>query len=176
MVKEIDFSKYIRNVSNFPQDGIQFKDITPLLNNGKIFSEAIKILSQKFSKNNITKVCAIESRGFILGSAIANFLKVGFVPIRKKNRLPFKIKSIKYELEYGKNEIEIHIDAFSKDDNVLLVDDLLATGGTVSAAISLIKMLNIKICGIVFLVELDFLNGRNKLSNYDIFSLIHFKE
>ena len=153
----------IRDIPDFPKKGIVFKDITTLLNNGKLFSEVIDYYANKYK--NVDFICGIESRGFIFGAAIAAKIKKGFVPLRKKGKLPFTTVAEKYALEYGFDEIEIHIDAFKniKNPEVLLIDDLIATGGTAEAAVKLIRKLNANIVGAEFLIELSFLDGAEKL-------------
>ena len=158
----------IRDIPDFPKKGIVFKDITTLLNNGELFSEVIDYYANKYK--NVDFVCGIESRGFIFGAAIAAKIKKGFVPIRKKGKLPYTTISEKYALEYGFDEIEMHIDAFRdvKNPKVLLIDDLIATGGTAKAAVSLIQKLNADIVAAAFLIELTFLDGAKKLKDLGI--------
>jgi len=158
----------IRDIPDFPKKGIVFKDITTLLNNGEIFSEVIDYYANKYK--DIDFVCGIESRGFIFGAAIAAKIKKGFVPIRKKGKLPYTTIAEKYALEYGFDEIEIHIDAFEKIKNpkVLLIDDLIATGGTAEAAVKLIQKLHADIVGVEFLIELSFLDGVEKLKKLNV--------
>ncbi|HOI29953.1 MAG TPA: adenine phosphoribosyltransferase [Melioribacteraceae bacterium] len=164
----------IRDVPDFPKKGIVFKDITTLLKNPLALSYTVEEL-YNFAKNiKITKVAGIESRGFILGGILAEKLKAGFVPIRKPGKLPAEKLSEFYSLEYGTDSIEIHKDAINPGDTVLLHDDLLATGGTMKAACNLIEKLGGKIVLISFLIELAFLNGREKLKEYEIHSLIQY--
>ena len=170
----MDLKKLIRNVPNFPKEGIIFKDITTLLKSSDGLSSAAEELYNLSKNNKITKVVGIESRGFILGGILADKLKAGFVPIRKPGKLPAERLSETYSLEYGTDTIEIHKDAIQKGDRILLHDDLLATGGTMEAACSLVEKLGGEVVQISFIIELDFLNGRQKLSKYDIHSLIHF--
>jgi adenine phosphoribosyltransferase len=158
----------MRSIPDWPKKGILFRDITPLLANKKAFSAAIETMSDRYKDKKIDYVAAVEARGFIFGAAVAARLGVGFVPIRKKGKLPYKTESVTYDLEYGKDTLEVHIDAVKKDAGVLMVDDLLATGGTMAAACKLIEKIGGKIAGIAFLVELKDLNGREKLKNYDI--------
>jgi adenine phosphoribosyltransferase len=167
-------SELIRNVPNFPVEGIQFKDITTLLKNAVGFKTALDLLYEKAAGKGITKVVGIESRGFILGGALAVKLNSGFVPIRKPGKLPAEKVSQEYSLEYGTDRIEIHKDAINEDDIVLMHDDLLATGGTMQAACKLVESLGGRIAQIQFLIELDFLKGREKLSDYNVESLIHY--
>ncbi len=168
----MDFKSYIRNVKDFPKEGIIFKDITPLLKNEKAFHEAINVLVEKYKDEDIDYVAGIESRGFLVGTPLAMCLGKGFIPIRKPNKLPAEVIDASYELEYGTNTLELHKDALTEGDNVLLIDDLLATGGTINAAIELIEKLGANVIGIGFLLELEFLHGREKLTDYDVYSLI----
>ena len=158
----------IRDIPDYPQKGIIFKDITTLLNNGELFSEVVDYFANKYK--DVDFVCGIESRGFIFGAAIAAKIKKGFVPLRKKGKLPYTTVSEKYALEYGFDEIEIHIDAFRdvKNPKVLLVDDLIATGGTAEAAIKLIRKIGGDIKAAAFLIELTFLDGAKKLKKLDV--------
>ena len=165
----------IRTIPDFPKKGIQFKDITTALKEPSIFKFLVDQISGYYKTKNITKVVAIESRGFIAGGAIAARLDAGFVPVRKPNKLPAETYSTTYSLEYGEDKLEIHKDALSKDDIILLHDDLLATGGTTLATIGLIKNFEIKNMHLNYIIELDFLKGREKISTeYDIYSLVHF--
>jgi adenine phosphoribosyltransferase len=164
----------IRNIPDFPKKGIQFKDITTVLKQPELFSFLIDELTKKYIGRGITKVVCIESRGFILGGAIADRLGAGFVPIRKPGKLPGEVISKEYMLEYGTDRIEIHKDALLSSDVILLHDDLLATGGTARAATELLKCFDPAKIYISFFCELDFLKGREKLKNYEITSLIHF--
>ena len=167
--------KAIRNVPGFPQPGIQFKDITTLLKQPDLFRYVIENAGRYYERKGITKTVAIESRGFITGGALAAKLETGFVPVRKPGKLPADVYSKSYSLEYGEGTLEIHRDALTPDDIVLLHDDLLATGGTALAAIDLIKLFHVREIYVSFIVELDFLKGRNKLAPpYDVYSLIHF--
>ncbi|MEO1928647.1 MAG: adenine phosphoribosyltransferase [Nautiliaceae bacterium] len=158
----------IRDIPDFPQKGIVFKDITTFLNNGELFSEVIDFWSEKYK--DVDFVCGIESRGFIFASAIASKIKKGFVPIRKKGKLPYTTVAERYALEYGFDEIEIHIDAFNnkKNPKVLLVDDLIATGGTAEAAVKLIQKLGADVKAALFLIELEFLDGKEKLEKLGV--------
>jgi adenine phosphoribosyltransferase len=166
--------KSIRDIPNFPKEGIIFKDITTLLKDKKAFKKSIDMLAKQFKKSKIDMVVAVEARGFIFGSAIAYKLGVGFVPIRKKGKLPHKTKSITYELEYGTDTLEMHIDAIKPRTRVLVVDDLLATGGTIRAVCDLLKQQKAVIVGVGFLVELVFLNGKKKLKDLDIYSILKY--
>jgi len=165
----------IRNIPDFPRPGIQFKDITTLLKQPELFGYVVDNAAQYYMDKGITKTVAIESRGFIIGGALAGRLHTGFVPVRKPGKLPAETHKKEYALEYGNDAVEIHKDALTSDDVVLLHDDLLATGGTVLAVIDLIRQFEVRRIYVNFIVELDFLKGRNKLvPSYDVFSLIHF--
>jgi len=166
--------KHIRSIPDFPKKGIVFRDITTLLKDKKAFKSAVDMLYKRYSARRIDKVVSVESRGFILGSALAYRLGAGFVPVRKPNKLPAESIKEEYQLEYGTDTLEIHTDAIQKGERVLIVDDLLATGGTAEATSRLVKRLKGKIVGLAFLIELSFLNGRNKLRGYDIFSIIKY--
>ena len=169
-----DLKRAIRDVPDFPKKGIIFKDITPLLQNTKLFKKAVDRLCEKFKDKKIDVIVSVESRGFILGSAMAYKLGTSFVPVRKKGKLPYRTYSATYDLEYGQDTLEIHQDAIAKGDGVLIIDDLLATGGTLGAVIGLVKKMGGEIAGIGFLIELTFLKGREKNKDYEIFSLIKF--
>jgi len=169
-----DLKKLIRNVKNYPKKGVVFRDITTLLKDGKAFKKAVDQLYKKYEGKKIDLVVAVESRGFILGGALANRLGVGFVPVRKFGKLPADRIEQKYDLEYGTDSLEIHKDAVKKGQKVLIVDDLLATGGTLQAACKLVEKLGGKVVGILVLIELSFLKGREKLQNYELFSLIKY--
>ncbi|HLF20090.1 MAG TPA: adenine phosphoribosyltransferase [Bacteroidota bacterium] len=169
-----DLASYIRNVPDFPKKGVIFRDITTLLKEPDAFKKAVATLYERYNGAKIHKVVGVESRGFILGAALALRLGVGFVPIRKKGKLPAETVREEYSLEYGKDSIEIHKDAIEKGDRVLIHDDLLATGGTIGAASKLVERVGGNIVGLCFLVELTFLKGRDRLANYDVFSLIQY--
>ena len=165
----------IRNVPDFPKQGINFKDVSTSFQDAKIFNFILSELYEHYKLSGITKVVGIESRGFILGGALANKLHAGFVPIRKPGKLPAKTFSLSYELEYGFDTIEIHADSINPNDVVLIHDDLLATGGTANAAIDLVKMFDVKNILVNFYVELDFLKGRERIdSRIPVWSLVHF--
>ena len=174
MTKKVNLKETIRNIPDFPKPGILFRDITTLLNDKAAFKYAIDELTKKFKDKKIDKVVAVEARGFIFGAAIAHRLGAGFVPVRKKGKLPWKTNSATYELEYGTDTLQIHNDAIGPKDRTLIVDDLLATGGTAKAVIDLIKQLKGKVVGIAFLIELKDLNGKTKLKGYPVFSLIKY--
>ena len=170
------YDKLIRNVPDFPKPGIQFKDITTVLKDPEGLKNSIDDLVDAFKSKKIDKVVGIESRGFIFGTAIAYKMGIGFIPIRKPGKLPAKVESMEYTLEYGTDKIEIHVDAIDEGDNVLLIDDLLATGGTMEAAAKLVEKLGGNVTGIGVLVELTgSLKGREKLQKYDIASLVEIE-
>ena len=169
-----DLKKYIRDVPDFPKKGIIFKDITTLLKRGEIFKEVIDTFAERYKSSNLDSIVSVEARGFIMGSALAYKLGTGIIPVRKKGKLPYKTERITYNLEYGTDTLEIHKDAINSGDRVLIIDDLLATGGTISAAAQLVEKQDGKIVEIAFLIELAFLNGRDKLKKYDVFSLIQY--
>jgi len=168
----ISLEKYIRDIPDFPKKGIVFKDITPLLANHPALSQAVAMLAEPFAKAGVDVVAGIESRGFIFGSLVANYLGVGFVPIRKPGKLPYKTVKCSYDLEYGSDSVEMHTDAIEAGQKVLIVDDLIATGGTMQAACKLIEQLGGAIVGLSFVVELSFLGGRGKLAPHHVHSLI----
>ena len=173
MLKEL-----VRDIPDFPKKGIVFKDITPLFLNPASLKEIVNKISDHYTDTdtdkNIDVVVGMEARGFLIGPAIAINLNAGFVPIRKPGKLPHITASKTYELEYGTDTIEIHKDAIKPDDNVLMVDDLLATGGTMAASCELVESLGGNIVGCAFIIELAFLNGKNMLDKYDVFSLIQY--
>jgi adenine phosphoribosyltransferase len=164
----------IRDVPDFPKKGIVFKDITPLLQSGTLFARAIDEMARRCKGKKIDAIAAIESRGFIFGAALALKLGVGFVPVRKKGKLPYKTVKATYTLEYGEDTIEMHQDAFRKGAQVLIVDDLLATGGTLRAVCDLVEKVGAKVAKIVCLIELSFLGAKKKFQNYDLECLIDF--
>lgn len=173
MLKEAE--QKIRNISNFPKEGIEFKDITPLLKDAKAFKEVIDALAQKFSSAQIDYIVAIESRGYLLGAPLAYNLGAGLVVVRKPGKLPAEVERVEYALEYGTDALEIHKDAIEKGKRVLIIDDLLATGGTVSAACELVKRLGGEIVSTAFLIELSALKGRQKLSSLtEVYSLFTY--
>ncbi|MCK4890359.1 MAG: adenine phosphoribosyltransferase [Candidatus Aminicenantes bacterium] len=170
----MEFEKYIRDIPDFPEKGIVFKDITTLLIDSEAFSKVIDKMADPYKGKGIDKVVGIESRGFIFGGMLSYILGAGFVPARKAGKLPYKTIRESYSLEYGESIIELHEDSINKGDKILLVDDLLATGGTAEAVVKLIKRLGGEISGIEFLIELDFLNGKEKLIGENINSVIHY--
>ncbi len=170
----IDLNKYIREIPNFPKEGIKYKDITPLLQNPEAIKESVAQFLELIGDEKIDKVVGIESRGFLFGMLLAEKLNAGFVPIRKPGKLPAETYSEVYELEYGKDTLEIHCDAIQKGDRIILHDDVLATGGTARAACDLVKKMGAEIVQCNFLVELAFLKGRKKLNSYSVKSLLKY--
>ncbi|MCD6107645.1 MAG: adenine phosphoribosyltransferase [Caldisericaceae bacterium] len=170
----MDLTKYIRNIPDFPQKGILFRDITPLLSDGKAFGYAIEQVADFFKDKGIDKVVGIEARGLMIGAPIAIKLGVGFVPIRKPGKLPFELVRKEYQLEYGMSILEMHKDAIKKGERILMIDDLLATGGTAAAASELVEEAGGKIIGWGFIIILKNLKGEEKLKKYPVFSLINF--
>jgi adenine phosphoribosyltransferase len=175
MSKGIDLKRYIRSIPDWPKKGILFRDITPLLADPKAFAAAIDALCADFTEADVEYVAAVEARGFMFGAAVAKKLGVGFVPIRKKGKLPWQTESVSYDLEYGTDTLEVHRDAVEGRAKVLLVDDLLATGGTMAAACKLIEKIGGQVVGIAFLVELGSLRGREKITDYKITSIISYE-
>lgn len=167
-----DLKSAIRDIPGFPKEGIIFKDITTLLGDKDKFKQAVDLFAEKFKDKKIDTIVSIEARGFIFGAALAYKIGAALAPVRKKGKLPFKTYSVTYELEYGKDTLEIHQDALKKGDNVLIVDDLLATGGTCKAVTELVEKMGGKIVGLAFLIELLPLKGREKFKNYNVVSLI----
>jgi adenine phosphoribosyltransferase len=170
----MDLASYIRDIPDFPKTGIIFKDITPLLADPAAFQHAIKLLSDHYRDKHIDAVAAAEARGFLFAAPLALQLKKPLIPLRKPGKLPFRTYSLKYELEYGTAELQMHIDGVVGGHRVLLIDDLLATGGTMHAGCQLIEKAGGQVAGCAFLVELAFLKGRDKLRPYEIFSLIRY--
>jgi len=168
----LDLKPYIRQIPDFPKPGVVFRDITPLLANAEAFGYAIREMASPYIDKSVRYVAAVEARGFIFGSAIATVLKAGFIPMRKKGKLPHQTAAVAYGLEYGQDAIEVHRDAIRPGERVLLVDDVLATGGTMAAACELIRNLGGEICGLSFLIELSDLGGRQKFCSYPIHRLI----
>jgi adenine phosphoribosyltransferase len=166
----------VRTVPDFPKPGILFYDITTLLKDKKGFAELIDALAAHYIGRDVDLVLGIEARGFIFGPALAYRLNAGFVPVRKPRKLPAPTARVTYDLEYGSDALEIHLDAIEPGQNVVLVDDLLATGGTMEATVKLVQQLGGEIAGLAFAVELDFLKGRDKFADYDVFSLLHYQE
>src|ERR1700749_655242 len=166
----------VRTVPDFPKPGILFYDITTLLKDKTGFAKLIDALAAHYIEGKIDLVLGIEARGFIFGPALAYRLNAGFVPVRKPRKLPAPVARVIYDLEYGSDTLEIHMDAIAPGQNVIVVDDLLATGGTMEATVKLVKQLGGKIAGLAFAVELDFLKGRERFSEHDVFSLLHYDE
>ncbi|HWO69142.1 MAG TPA: adenine phosphoribosyltransferase [Actinomycetota bacterium] len=169
-----DLKALVRDVPDFPQPGVMFKDITPLLADEIAFSTVIDLIVVHFGRGNVDKVVGIEARGFILASPVAYHFGAGFVPVRKKDKLPWETITEEYELEYGTAALEIHKDAIRPGERVLVVDDVLATGGTARATASLVERVGGKVVGIACLIELTFLRGRERLRDYELFTLITY--
>jgi len=172
----VDLKKKIRNIPDFPQKGIIFRDIAPLLEDGRAFKFAIDQLVEKVKNKKVEKVVGVDARGFILAGVLAERLGAGMVMVRKKGKLPYQTESQEFDLEYGKAVLEIHKDSIKPGERVLLVDDVLATGGTMEATAKLVKKLGGRVVGIAFLIILDYLSGREKLKNYPLFSLINYQK
>lgn len=170
----MDFKDKIRVIPDFPSPGIRFKDITTLLKDGPAFHDAIEELKNFADERGADIIAGPESRGFLLAAPMAYALKKGFVPIRKPGKLPCETLSVDYALEYGKDSLEIHKDAVQPGQRVVIADDLLATGGTIASTIKLIEQLGAKVVGVCFLIELTYLNGREKLEGYDVLSLVQY--
>ena len=170
----MDLKNYIADVKDFPKEGILFKDITPLMADGEAFKYACEQITDFCKEVGAELICGPESRGFIFGCPVATNLNVGFVPVRKPNKLPRETVEASYDLEYGSNTLCMHADAVKKGQKVVIIDDLLATGGTVEAAISLVEKLGGTVVGCAFLIELEDLKGREKIANYNVKTLIKF--
>lgn len=170
----LNLNDYIRDIPDFPKPGILFKDITPLLGNPEAFQHAIDLMAEKVSHLQIDVLAAAEARGFLFAAPLALKLGLGMVPIRKPGKLPYKKRSYSYELEYGTDTLEMHVDGIDKGQNVLIVDDLLATGGTVEACCRMIEECEANVVGSLFLINLSFLNGAKKLEPYPVFSLLDY--
>jgi adenine phosphoribosyltransferase len=170
-----DLKPYVRDVPDFPKPGILFKDITPLLRVPEALKKSIDWLAEPYRDRNVTNVVAIESRGFIFGACVAQTLNAGFIPIRKPGKLPWSTKRNEYTLEYGSGVLEIHDDALTADDRVIIVDDVLATGGTAAAASCLVREFGATLVGAAFVIELEFLDGRSKLHGTDVHSLLRYE-
>jgi adenine phosphoribosyltransferase len=169
-----DLRRAIRDVPDFPKPGVIFKDITPLLANGGLFPQACEQMAAPFKNAGVTLIAAIESRGFLLGGPVAQALGAGIIPIRKVGKLPFTTRRVTYQLEYGTDALEVHIDACAKDANVLIVDDVLATGGTAAAACELIESVGGRVVGCSFLIALSFLNGSSRLTGRRVDSVLTY--
>ena len=170
----MDLAKYIRDIPDFPKPGILFKDITPLLASPPAFGEAINRLAAHYQGQRLDAVAAAEARGFLCAAPLALQMKLPLIPLRKPGKLPYRTHNLQYELEYGTAELQVHIDSFTKDAHVLVVDDLLATGGTLAAACKLVEKAGGKVAGCAVLIELNFLKGRDKLESYEVFSVLQF--
>ena len=170
----MDLKKYIADVQDFPIEGILFRDITPLMASGEAFGEACNQMTEFAKGVGATVIVGPESRGFIFGCPVAKDLGIGFIPVRKPNKLPRETVSIKYDLEYGSNELHMHADSIKKGDKVLIIDDLLATGGTVDAAIKLVEKMGGEVVGCAFLIELVDLKGRDLLKGYNVHSVMKY--
>lgn len=170
----MDLKKWVRDIPDFPKPGIVFKDIMPLIGDPQALRYVVDAMFVHYFGKKIDKVVSAEARGFIFGPAVAYHLGAGFVAVRKPGKLPYKTRQVTYDLEYGKDSLTIHEDAVKPGDNVLLVDDLLATGGTIAAAAKLCEELGANVVGAGFVIELNFLKGREKLKGYDVFSLIPY--
>lgn len=174
MTTEINLKDYIRSIPDFPKPGIMFRDITPMLAAPEAFGSVIKQFADHFRDKGVTAIIAAEARGFIFATPLALELGVGFIPVRKPGKLPFDTHAFHYELEYGTDSLEMHTDALEKGDRVLLVDDLLATGGTIEACIRMTEKAEATVVGCAFVIELDFLKARDRMGDRDILSLIHY--
>ena len=174
MTAPIDLKRHIRSIKDFPKPGIMFRDITPMLANPQAFREVVRRIADRFRAAKPTAILAAESRGFIFAAPLALELGAAFIPVRKPGKLPFKTRKFTYELEYGTDALEMHVDAVAPGSRCLMVDDLLATGGTTSACIKLAKDSGAEIVGCAFVIELTFLNGRDRLQPYDVFSVIQY--
>ena len=168
----MDLKKYIKDIPDFPEPGVLFRDVTPLLADKDAYQESIRLLSDFAKEKKVDLVVGPEARGFLFGCPVALALNCGFVPVRKPGKLPREVVSQSYDLEYGSNEIQMHSDSIQPGQNVLIVDDLLATGGTVDAAVSLIEKMGGNVVGIAFLIELEALKGRELLKDYDVYSVL----
>ncbi len=176
MAKKADLKKKIRNIPDFPEKGIIFRDIAPLFEDKKCFRLMVEELTMKLKGLKVDKVVGIDARGFILAGILADRLGTGMVMVRKKGKLPFETESVEYDLEYGKAVLEVHKDSIKRGEKILLVDDVLATGGTMLAVTKLVKKLKGKIVGIAFLICLNYLPGRERLKNYPVFSLVDYDQ
>jgi adenine phosphoribosyltransferase len=164
----------VRDVPDFPKPGILFKDITPILGDGKLFRASIDAFLEQCRGKKVDKIVGIDARGFLFGSAVAYELGIGFVPLRKKGKLPYKTESSTYSLEYGEAEMQLHVDAIERGEKIVLIDDLLATGGTAAAAVTLIKKMGGDLVEAQFLIELEFLHGREKLAETPVVSFLKY--
>ncbi len=170
-----DLKRYIRDIPDYPVKGVIFRDLTPLFADNEAFTYTINYLYERTKNLGVNKVVAVEARGFIVGAPLAKLLNVGFVPIRKAGKLPWEKVSVSYQLEYGVETIEMHKDALRPGDNVIIADDLLATGGTTLASIKLVEALGARVAALVYIVVLDYLDGRKRLSNYRIINIVDYQ-
>ena len=171
----MDYKKHIALVENWPKEGVQFKDITPLMDNGPAYKKAVDEIVTYAKERDVDIVVGPEARGFIVGCPVSYALEIGFAPVRKEGKLPREVIKVDYGLEYGKDVLTIHKDAIKPGQRVLITDDLLATGGTIEATIKLVEELGGEVVGCAFLIELDYLNGRDKLEGYDVLTLMHYE-
>src|SRR5690625_2955563 len=171
----MDYKKHITIVEDWPQKGVQFKDITTLMAEGEVFKKAVDDIIEYAKEKEVDVIVGPEARGFIIGCPVAYALEIGFVPVRKAGKLPREVIEVEYGLEYGKNVLNIHKDAIKKGQKVLITDDLLATGGTIEATIKLVEQLGGEVVGCAFLIELAYLSGMDKLTGYDVFSLMKYE-
>jgi adenine phosphoribosyltransferase len=172
---QIDLKRYIRDIPDFPKPGILFRDITPLIGSPEAIREAVRRLADHYRGRAIDKILAVEARGFIFAAPLSLELNIGFAPVRKPGKLPYQTVSISYELEYGTDTLEMHVDAVAAGDKVLVVDDLLATGGTVEACCRLVEQAGASVAGCGFVIELADLGGRSRLADHEVFSLIRYE-
>lgn len=170
----MDLKQYIRDIPDFPKEGILFRDITTLLKDRAALNSTIDLMYEYYREQSIDQIIGIESRGFIFGAPLAYRLGTGFVPVRKPGKLPHVTEKVSYQLEYGTDSLEIHKDSLAEGQKVLIVDDLLATGGTAAAVAQLVEKLGARVAGLGFIIELSFLNGRDKLKGYDIHALVQY--
>ena len=171
----MDLKQFIRDIPDFPQPGILFRDITPLLQDPEAFRSVVDHFTEEYRDAGLAAVVAIESRGFIFGAPIARNLGISFVPVRKAGKLPARHISVEYSLEYGTSQLDIHEDALKRGDKALIVDDLLATGGTANAAAKLVELLGARVHAMAFVIELAFLHGRDRLQDYEVLSLVTYE-
>ncbi len=171
-----DLKNKIRSIPDFPIENVTFRDITPIMQDGEAFNNTCDIFYKRYKNKQIDKIAGIDARGFVFGSVLAYRLGIGFVPIRKKGKLPYKTISRKFNLEYGTGEVEIHEDAINKGERIVVIDDLIATGGTVAAAVKLVEQLGGEVVECAFLVELSGLNGREAIKDYTVYSAFTFED
>ncbi|HUE14933.1 MAG TPA: adenine phosphoribosyltransferase [Planctomycetaceae bacterium] len=176
MKEPLELKRYIRSIPDFPKPGIMFRDITPLLAAPRVFQYVIDSLAEHYRDSRINAVVAAEARGFIFAAPLALALQARFIPVRKPGKLPFDTHSFHYDLEYGTDSLEMHTDAVTQADRVLMVDDLLATGGTMGACIGMVEKAGAAVVGTAFVIELDFLKGRQRLAPHEAFSLVHYAD